>query len=74
MIQRIGLTIRLNSFTMKGEKHMENKELLEQMSVMEKNANTRIQLASNKYQEAVKYEEGYKQALWDVENCLTNDY
>lgn len=50
---------------------MDNKELIEKLNAMERNANTRIQLASNKYQEAVKYEEGYKQALWDVEDLIS---
>jgi len=49
---------------------MENKDLLEQISYMEQNANSRIEIASKKYQESVKYEEGYKQALWDIEKLI----
>lgn len=49
---------------------MDNKELIGHMKTMEQSANTRIDIACRNYDKAVKYEEGYKQALWDVEKLI----
>ena len=50
---------------------METKELIEVLNVLERNSNQRAERASKEYEEAVKFEEGYKKALWDVERLLT---
>ena len=49
---------------------MDNKELLEIIKSMDRDANTRMRDAAIAYDKAIKFEEGFKEALYCIDRIL----
>ena len=49
---------------------MDNKELIEIIQSMDRDANTRIRDAAIAYDKAIKFEEGFKEALYCIDRIL----
>lgn len=52
---------------------MDNKELLEIIESMDRDANTRMQHATIAYDKTIKFEEGYKEALYCISRILNKE-
>lgn len=52
---------------------MDNKELLQIIESMDRDANTRMQQAAIAYDKTIKFEEGYKEALYCISRILNKE-